>query len=48
MGYRSDIRIMKTKKGFKKLKKFNDKYLLDHKNINGFTKYNLMYNLCLL
>ena len=45
MGYRSDVRIMTTKKGFKELKKFNDKYLADHKNINGFEEYNLMNNL---
>lgn len=29
MGYRSDIRIMTTKKGFDKLKKYTDKYLKD-------------------
>ena len=27
MGYRSDVRILTTKKGFKELKKFTDNYL---------------------
>ncbi len=27
MGYRSDVRIVTSKRGFKELKKFNDKYL---------------------
>jgi len=29
MGYRSDVRIMTTQKGFKELKKYTDKYLKD-------------------
>ena len=49
MGYRSDVRIMTTKKGFKELKKFTDDYLkgknftygnlLDDLQINEETKY---------
>ena len=31
MGYRSDVRIMTTQKGFDKLKKFADEYLKDKK-----------------
>ena len=49
MGYRSDVRIMTTKKGFEELKKFNDSYLkdknytygslLDDLDFNSETKY---------
>lgn len=49
MGYRSDVRIMTTKKGFDELKKYTDKYLkeknytygniLDHLDVNEETKY---------
>ena len=45
MGYRSQVRMITTKKGFEELKKFNDKYLSNNKNINGFEEYNLMDNL---
>ena len=31
MGYRSDVRIMTTKKGFEELRKFTDNYLKDKK-----------------
>ena len=49
MGYRSDVRILTTQKGFKELKKFTDKYLktknytygnlLDNPEIDEETKY---------
>lgn len=49
MGYRSDVRIITTKKGFDELKKYTDKYLkdkefkwgnlLDKLNVNEETKY---------
>lgn len=49
MGYRSDVRIMTTKKGFDELKKYTEKYLkdknytygnlLDDLEINEETKY---------
>ena len=39
MGYRSQVRMITTKKGFEELKKFNDKYLSNNKNINGFEEY---------
>lgn len=38
MGYRSDVRILTTKKGFKELKKFTDNYLKGKK----FTYGNLL------
>lgn len=41
MGYRSDVRIVTTKKGFKELKKFTDNYLKDRK----YTYGNLLENL---
>lgn len=41
MGYRSDVRIVTTKKGFNELKKFTDKYLKDRK----YTYGNLLDNL---
>ncbi len=47
MGYRSQVRLITTKKGFEELKSFNDKYLQDHKGINGFEEYNLMDELTL-
>ena len=49
MGYRSDVRIMTSRKGFDELKKFTDKYLkdknytfgnlLDQLDLNKETKY---------
>lgn len=41
MGYRSDVRIMTTKKGFDELKKYTDKYLKD----KNFTYGNLLDSL---
>ena len=41
MGYRSDVRIMTTKKGFNELRKFTDKYLKD----KNFTYGNLLDDL---
>ena len=41
MGYRSDVRIMTTKKGFNELRKFTDKYLKD----KNFTYGNLLEDL---
>ena len=35
MGYRSDVRIMTTKKGYNELKKYTDKYLQDKKYTSG-------------
>ena len=35
MGYRSDVRIMTTKKGYEELKKYTDKYLEDKKYSYG-------------
>ena len=45
MGYRSDVRIITSKKGYDELKKFNDEYLDKNKNINGFKEYSLLDNL---
>lgn len=39
MGYRSQVRIITTKKGFDELKKFSDNYL---KTDNEYKEYNLM------
>ena len=49
MGYRSDVRIMTSKKGFNELKKYTDKFLkdknytfgnlLDNLSVNHETKY---------
>ena len=40
MGYRSDVRIVTSKKGFEKLKEYVEKYLKEHNE-----KYNLLENL---
>ena len=40
MGYRSDVRIVTTKKGYEELKKFNDNYLSKQKG----EQYNLLDN----
>lgn len=47
MGYRSQVRVMTSKKGFEELKKFNDKYLQNHEGVNGFKEYSLMDELTL-
>ena len=41
MGYRSDVRIMTSRKGFEELKKYTDKYLKD----NGWEGDNLLDHL---
>ena len=50
MGYRSDVRIMTTKKGFNELKKYTDKYLkvcipiwgkFSQKHIGGIVLWNI-------
>jgi len=45
MGYRSQVRMITTKKGFEELKKFNDDYL---KQKNGFKGYSLLDHLSVM